>query len=106
MWPVESSYPEVPHSTVDEKTYDYVVVGGSILKFPRIEPRCQSLTFLIGGTVGCAVASRLSEDANVSVLVLEEGFSKDNLLSRIPLLSSNFLFGDQLQVVSDRFSEP
>lgn len=41
-----------------------------------------------------------------SVLFLEKGFFKDNLLSQIPLLSSNFLFEDQLQVVSDRFSEP
>ncbi|KAJ4419197.1 hypothetical protein N0V82_005104 [Gnomoniopsis sp. IMI 355080] len=86
MWPFPSSYPEVPPSAVDGKTYDYIVVGG--------------------GTSGCAVASRLSEDPKVSVLVLEKGFSKDSLLSRIPLLSQNFLFGDKLQVVSDRFSEP
>lgn len=51
------------------------------------------------------LASRLSEDAGVSVLLVEKGRVRDNLLSRIPLLSSNF-FLPGLQVVSDRFSEP
>ncbi|KAK7710335.1 hypothetical protein SLS64_005920 [Diaporthe eres] len=71
---------------VDGKTYDYIIVGG--------------------GTAGCALASRLSEDPGVSVLVLEKGAVKNSLLSRSPLLSQNFHFGDKLQVVSDRFSEP
>lgn len=48
----------------------------------------------------------MSENPDVSVLVLEKGHSKDSLLSRIPLVSQNFHFGDKLQVVSDRFSEP
>jgi len=51
------------------------------------------------------MASRLSEDPDVSVLVIERGRVKDNMLSRIPLLSSNFLF-PHLQVVGDRFSQP
>ncbi len=51
------------------------------------------------------LASRLSEDASVSVLLLERGRVRDNVLSRIPLLSSNF-FLPALQVVGDRFSEP
>lgn len=42
----------------------------------------------------------------MTVLILEKGFVKDSLLSRIPLMSQNFLFGDKLQVVGDRFSEP
>ncbi|KAI7779322.1 choline dehydrogenase [Diaporthe eres] len=86
MWPFSSSYPEVSPSMVDGKTYDYIIVGG--------------------GTAGCALASRLSEDPEVSVLVLEKGAVKNSLLSRSPLLSQNFHFGDKLQVVSDRFSEP
>lgn len=38
---------------ISNKTFDYVIIGG--------------------GTAGCVVAGRLSEDANVSVLVLEAG---------------------------------
>lgn len=38
--------------------------------------------------------------------MLEKGSVKNSLLSRSPLLSQNFHFGDKLQVVSDRFSEP
>lgn len=52
------------------------------------------------------LASRLSEDSDVSVLVLEKGCVKNSLLSRSPLLSQNFTFGDKLQAISDHFSEP
>ncbi|KAH8826379.1 GMC oxidoreductase [Flagelloscypha sp. PMI_526] len=46
------------------KAYDYVIVGG--------------------GTAGCVLASRLSEDPNVSVLLIEAG-QKSHLFSTIPL---------------------
>lgn len=59
-----------------------------------------------GGTAGCVVASRLSEDPNVSVLVLEKGHVKDNFVSRVPLISQNFWMGDPLQVQNTRYSEP
>ncbi|KAI1144953.1 putative GMC oxidoreductase [Nemania diffusa] len=85
MWPF-TSFPERSPSEVDGKTYDYIIVGG--------------------GTAGCVVASRLSEDQDVSVLVIEKGHVKDNLVSRMPLLSQNMFFGDALQVQSDRWSEP
>ncbi|ETS76742.1 hypothetical protein PFICI_12129 [Pestalotiopsis fici W106-1] len=85
MWPF-SSYPEATASEVDGKTYDYVIVGG--------------------GTAGCCLAARLSEDPSVSVLVLEKGHVKDNLVSRIPLLSQSFWMGAPLQVQESRFTEP
>ncbi|KAJ7446109.1 GMC oxidoreductase [Mycena latifolia] len=48
------------------KTYDYIICGG--------------------GTAGCVLASRLSENPDISVLLIEAGKSnKGNLLARIPL---------------------
>ena len=40
------------------------------------------------------LASRLSEDPNVSVLVIERGPVADTWTSRVPLLSSNILSKD------------
>ncbi|TGO48342.1 hypothetical protein BCON_0243g00140 [Botryotinia convoluta] len=47
-----------------------------------------------GGTAGCVLTSRLSEDPNVSVLLLERGPANDNFMSRIPIISSNILRSD------------
>ncbi|KAF3009410.1 hypothetical protein E8E14_010014 [Neopestalotiopsis sp. 37M] len=85
MWPF-SSYPEYSASDVHDKTYDYVIVGG--------------------GTAGCALASRLSEDPNVTVLVIDKGHVNNNIVSRMPLISQNMFLGDVLQVQSERWSEP
>ncbi|KAF7292791.1 Alcohol oxidase [Mycena indigotica] len=72
------SYPTSPVSkagtlhalgTKDAKTYDYIIVGG--------------------GTAGCCLASRLSEDPNVSVLLLERGPLHDAFIARVPLISSD-----------------
>jgi choline dehydrogenase len=48
-----------------DDSFDYVVVGG--------------------GSAGCVLASRLSEDANRSVLLLEAGGHDNHLLIRMPL---------------------
>lgn len=48
----------------------------------------------------------MSEDPEVTVLVLERGYVKDNAVSRMPLLSQNMFLGDTLQVQSTRWSEP
>ncbi|KAI2640870.1 putative GMC oxidoreductase [Hypomontagnella submonticulosa] len=85
MWP--SSYnPEHSPLEVNGKTYDYIVVGG--------------------GTAGCVVASRLSEDPDVSVLVIERGHIKDNIVSRVPLLSQHTGLVNILQIQSNRWTEP
>ncbi|OAQ69578.1 choline dehydrogenase [Purpureocillium lilacinum] len=78
MWPMSFPYPERRPLDVAGRTYDYVIVGG--------------------GTAGCVLASRLSEDLSVSVLVLEKGYVRDHALSRIPTLSQDFSRND-LQVV-------
>ncbi|KAJ7350795.1 alcohol oxidase [Mycena albidolilacea] len=64
-----SPFEESAKQAIETKTYDYVIVGG--------------------GTAGCCLASRLSEDPSVSVLVLERGPVHDAWFSRIPMVSSN-----------------
>jgi choline dehydrogenase len=52
-------------------SFDYVIVGG--------------------GTAGCVLAARLSEDPDVSVLVLEAGGGDRNPIFRIPLMTGVLL---------------
>ena len=51
------------------KSYDYVVVGGGVFHESDREP----LTNILKGTAGSVLASRLSEDPNVSILLIEAG---------------------------------
>ncbi|KAI1130046.1 putative GMC oxidoreductase [Nemania abortiva] len=67
MWPFSRKYPLKSAEQIAANEYDYIIVGG--------------------GTAGCAVASRLSEDSTVSVLLIEKGDLHDRWLSRIPLAS-------------------
>jgi choline dehydrogenase len=57
-----------------------------------------------GGTAGCVLASRLSEDLGTSVLVLERGVANDTWLSRNPMISFN-IFDPKFGAVSWK-SEP
>ncbi|KAJ7157789.1 alcohol oxidase [Mycena filopes] len=78
MWPFSpAKYPVTPlaeagspheHSG-ETKTYDYIIIGG--------------------GTAGCCLAGRLSEDPTISVLVLERGGVHETWYSRIPLISGD-----------------
>ncbi|CAK7198061.1 hypothetical protein SEUCBS139899_000719 [Sporothrix eucalyptigena] len=85
MWPFSTAYPERKVADVDGQTFDYIIIGG--------------------GTAGSVLASRLSEDPSVSVLLLERGPIKDVFMSRVPLLSQNFS-EPWCTAVGDRFSEP
>ncbi|KAL8929677.1 MAG: hypothetical protein Q9172_000356 [Xanthocarpia lactea] len=83
-WPIGGRYPERRPEDIDTHEYDYVVIGG--------------------GTAGCVLASRLSEDPNRSVLVLERGLANNTWMSRIPLVGSNILSPDMGAV--SWYSEP
>ncbi|KAJ7750344.1 alcohol oxidase [Mycena metata] len=68
------SYPLIDFASFDLATpieYDFIVVGG--------------------GTAGCVLASRLSEDPAVSVLLLERGDARRGWATRVPLTSTNFM---------------
>lgn len=101
MWPFSSS--QYPVISVDQAgtlvdaleervtanglvTYDYVIIGGK-LKFQVY--RVHHTHARVGGTAGCCLASRLSDNPSVSVLVLERGSLNDTWSSRIPLISSD-----------------
>ncbi|KAF9199616.1 hypothetical protein BGZ49_010239 [Haplosporangium sp. Z 27] len=60
---------------VDSQThYDYIILGG--------------------GTAGCVLAGRLTEDPNINVLVLEAGYSDDIPASKTPILYPNLWRSD------------
>jgi hypothetical protein len=53
--------------------YDFIIIGGVLTKFPRIDGCI--LIFVLAGTAGNVIANRLTENAHHSVLVLEAGVS-------------------------------
>ncbi|KAK0234222.1 glucose-methanol-choline oxidoreductase [Armillaria fumosa] len=86
MWPFSSSYPTVKPSDIGVElggvsrtsapTFDYIIVGG--------------------GTAGCCLASRLSEDPDVTVLLIERGSVADTWANGVPLVSSNIFSKDSV----------
>ncbi|KAJ3880591.1 GMC oxidoreductase [Lentinula edodes] len=67
---VFSHYPTKSAAEVNANSYHHIVVGG--------------------GTAGCVLASRLSEDPKQMVLLIERGPVVDSWISQVPLISSNF----------------
>ena len=61
---------------VDDVTYDYIVLGG--------------------GTAGCVIANRLTEDGRYKVLVLEAGGRDSNIWTRVPLGTGKMLARDDV----------
>ncbi|GJJ12850.1 hypothetical protein Clacol_007095 [Clathrus columnatus] len=68
MWPYKT-YRTVQICDL-QKSYDYIIIGG--------------------GSAGCVITNRLSEDPNVSVLLIEKGDLSFSWASYVPLLSCNF----------------
>lgn len=91
MWPF-STDPYIIYSSEDvqSRTFDYIVVGGASLLSHVWSSFRPCLRTQSGGTAGCVVASRLSEDPDVSVLLIERGPIMDTWSSRVPLLSVDF----------------
>ena len=88
-------------------TYDYIVIGGAFLAsvvlcaLAGVAEGSHS-----GGTSGCVLASRLSEDRDVSVLLLEKGPVAETWSSRVPLMSGNPTSKDFKGMVWTSVSQP
>ncbi|KAI9065225.1 GMC oxidoreductase [Trametes sanguinea] len=83
MWPFDSigGVPTLPVSAV----------GTQVPTNPNIDPELYTYDYIIvgGGTAGCCLASRLSEDPGVKVLLVERGPLRDDWAFKVPLISSN-----------------
>ena len=54
-----------------EKTFDYIIAGG--------------------GSAGCTLASRLCENKDIKVLLIEAGGSGKSLFTQMPVVTDTFL---------------
>ncbi|KAF8216592.1 alcohol oxidase [Mycena galopus ATCC 62051] len=80
-----STYPTVELSALRDN-YDYIIVGG--------------------GTAGCVLANRLSQNVGISVLLLERGGVQNTWVSRVPLFSSHFASDGSRSWVTKSTAQP
>lgn len=72
MWPFTSGYPAQPLEAL-RRQYDYIVVGGTWYSFACSVIK-KHLTPASGGTAGCVLARRVSEEQpDCTVLLVERG---------------------------------
>lgn len=88
MWPFSDPYPIGTLADIASKKYDFIVAGGVYIFL--LGDATLYTEPAEGGTAGCVLASRLSEDRNVTVLLLERGPVLSTWASRVPLISSDF----------------
>ncbi|KAJ6558002.1 alcohol oxidase [Mycena capillaripes] len=98
MWPFSPKYPVLsvdqagtPLEAIKNKTpkLRHTITLSSAVHFTSLFPIPFTYAEKLGGTAGCCLASRLSEEPSISVLVLERGGVHDAWFSRIPLISSD-----------------
>lgn len=89
MWPFQSE-PTLKLEKVRD-SYDYIIVGEFFFGRRQTYFAIQFWLVVSGaGSAGCVLASRLSENPAVSVLVIERGRPALDWASRVPIFSADF----------------
>ncbi|KAG6895951.1 hypothetical protein C0992_011340 [Termitomyces sp. T32_za158] len=90
MFRFSAPYPVIQPDAASVDEYDYIIIGGEFVSDELEEHSSNSFEFA-GGTAGCVLANRLSENPNMKVLLLERGNARLGWATRVPLLSTNFM---------------
>ncbi|TCD64362.1 hypothetical protein EIP91_004231, partial [Steccherinum ochraceum] len=84
MWPFSSEASGERDLSSLDTSYDYVVVGSAFVIYIVA---FEGLTSREGGTAGCVLARRLSDNGDYTVLLIEKGDAGDSWLHRARLTS-------------------